>query len=180
MNPHLIKTLFPGASKSLLAANAHDYGDGMPTEKGDKRCQAVGSNPEGKVPTTAPVKADARGAADGAAPRRKGKRRRQMNKTEAAFAAILDARIKAGEIVSYEYEGMTLRWGTLDSIKYTPDFTIFEAIEGDGAVRIVFAETKGGHIWPKDMQKFKQARNEWPLFRFEMWQRKKGEWTQLL
>jgi hypothetical protein len=30
------------------------------------------------------------------------------------------------------------------------------------------------------MAKFKQARNEWPLLRFEMWQRAKGEWRQLL
>jgi hypothetical protein len=26
MNPHLLKRLFPGASASVLAANAHDYG----------------------------------------------------------------------------------------------------------------------------------------------------------
>lgn len=111
--------------------------------------------------------------------KRPGKRRRAMNKTEAAFAAILDAKMRRGEIVSYEYEGITLRWGKIDGIRYTPDFTVFERIEA-ALVRICFVEVKGGHIWPKDMQKFKQARNEWPHFGFEMWQRKSGSWTQIL
>lgn len=30
MNPHLLKTLFPNASKSVLEANACDYGNGKP------------------------------------------------------------------------------------------------------------------------------------------------------
>lgn len=33
MNPHQIKRLFPGASKSLLAANAKDYGPSDPRDK---------------------------------------------------------------------------------------------------------------------------------------------------
>lgn len=33
MNPHQIKRLFPNASKSVLAANAGDYGDGRPIER---------------------------------------------------------------------------------------------------------------------------------------------------
>lgn len=32
MNPHLLKTLFPNASKSVLEANATDYGNGRPVE----------------------------------------------------------------------------------------------------------------------------------------------------
>lgn len=32
MSPHLIKRLFKNASASVLAANAHDYGDGKPAE----------------------------------------------------------------------------------------------------------------------------------------------------
>lgn len=32
MNPHTIARLFPHASKSLLAANAHDYGSGKAAE----------------------------------------------------------------------------------------------------------------------------------------------------
>lgn len=120
-----------------------------------------------------------------AATKAPGKRRKAMNQTESAFAAILEAKKLAGEIVSYEYEGMTLRWGKLDNIQYTPDFFVIEYMHGSAlsptpCVRIVFIETKGSHIWPQAMQKFKQARNEWPLFRFEMWQRKKGQWTQLL
>src|SRR4051812_35225485 len=49
-----------------------------------------------------------------------GKRRGAMNKTEARFARLLDARLERGEILSYEYEGITLRWP--DGMRYTPDF----------------------------------------------------------
>jgi hypothetical protein len=108
-----------------------------------------------------------------------GKRRKQMNKTEAEFSRMLEARKSRGEIIDWQYEGVTLRWGIIDPIKYTPDFLVFEEATA-GMLRLALIETKGAHIWPKDMQKFKAARNEWPLLSFSMWQRSKGEWRQIL
>lgn len=51
MNPHKILRLFPGASKSLLAANATDYGTGAPIaarttstrKEGDELCAKIQS-----------------------------------------------------------------------------------------------------------------------------------------
>lgn len=156
MNPHTIQRLFPNASKSLLAANAGDYGEG---------------NTKPVSPAVTPQAV----ATPPSAEKAPGRRRRVMNKTEAAYKLILNAKVQAGEIVSYEFEGLTLRWGTLDNIQYTPDFAAFRP---DGSICMI--ETKGAHLWKDTTQKFKAARNRWPQFRFEMWQRKKGEWTQLL
>lgn len=116
-----------------------------------------------------------------------GKRRKQMNQTEHDFSLILEAKRKREEIVSWEYEGLTLRWGKLDNIQYTPDFVVFEKIQVHPGcsiplVRICCIEVKGPKIWPKDIAKFKQARNEWPLFGFELWQRpsRGAAWGQIL
>ena len=109
-----------------------------------------------------------------AAPSRPGKRRKEMNKTEALYAKILEVKQSKGEIESFHYEGITLRWGSLDNIQYTPDFAVFI----DGKLKKLI-ETKGAHIWPKDIQKFKAARNQWPQFEFELWQYKDRQWTQL-
>ena len=108
------------------------------------------------------------------APSRPGKRRKEMNKTEALYAKILEVKQSKGEIESFHYEGITLRWGSLDNIQYTPDFAVFI----DGKLKKLI-ETKGAHIWPKDIQKFKAARNQWPQFEFELWQYKDRQWTQL-
>lgn len=119
--------------------------------------------------------------------KKKGKKRREMNKTEREFSMILDARKRAGEIIDWNYEGTTFRWGTLDCIAYTPDFTIIEGAiqrskEGGKVkeyLKMVFVETKGGRIWPKDIQKFKAARNQFPLFEFQLHQKTKSGWQQL-
>lgn len=117
------------------------------------------------------------------------KRRKQMNKTEAEFDRMLSARMRRDEIVSYEFEGITLRWGGTESctpMSYTPDFTVFESLEASStdtqgaAVRIKFIEIKGTHIFDRDTVRFKGARAAWPLFAFEMWQKKGGEWRQIL
>ena len=106
---------------------------------------------------------------------RKGKKRREMNRTEAEFSRHLERKLLAGEIVSYDYEGMTLRFGDL---KYTPDFVAIESVEGEH-VKIVFYEVKGGHIFDAGLVRWKAAKHNYPLFRFEMWQKKKGEWGQI-
>lgn len=148
MHPNLLKRLFPNASPGVLAANAGDYGDGKP-------------NDEKPQPRRAPGLSKPRG--------RKG-----MNETETAYALILEARKRAGEIVRYEREGITLRWP--DGMTYSPDFCIWETIDS----RILLAETKGAFLREDALVKFRAARAYWPEFRFEMWQLSKGSWTQIL
>ncbi len=119
----------------------------------------------------------------------------RMNKTEAAYALILEAMKRRGEILRYEYEGITLRWADM---KYTPDFLVFtcrtysragladeiaaDAIMFGGKLptNICLIEVKGAHIWSRDIVRFKGARAFWPEFQFEMHQKKGGQWLRLL
>lgn len=119
-----------------------------------------------------------------AARSRPGKRRKEMNKTEALYAKILEVKAARREIDSFRYEGITLRWGSLDNIQYTPDFVVFvkSALQPEGqpiARHVTLIEVKGARIWPKDIQKFKAARNQYPEFEFELWQYKDRQWARL-
>jgi len=121
-----------------------------------------------------------------APPKRKS---RGMNKTEIAFANLLQAKVGRGELVEFRYEGMKLDWS---GMTYTPDFVAVKSKEDDyltgedrelekfPSVRLVFYEVKGAHIYDRDMVRFKGARAQWPLFDFQMWQCKSREWTRLL
>lgn len=100
--------------------------------------------------------------------------RRQKNKTEAAFEAILEARRRRGEIARHAWEGMVLKWP--DGMSYCPDFVVWEL----SPPRIVLVETKGAWIEEDALVKFRAARAYWPEFGFALWQRKKGTWTQVL
>ncbi len=109
------------------------------------------------------------------------KRRGKMNKTEAEFAMRLEAMKRAGEILRFEFEGITLRWADM---RYTPDFVVFwlsnDKTIPKSAQRIVIKliEVKGAHIWDRDIVRFKGARAYWPEFQFEMWQRTKAKGWQ--
>jgi len=116
----------------------------------------------------------------------------RMNKTEAEYAMILEAMKRKGEILRYEYEGITLRWADM---KYTPDFLVFanpwkeleslstkikdlsQVVEVHGTKLI---EIKGGHIWDRDIVRFKGARAFYPEFQFEMHQKKAGQWSRIM
>jgi hypothetical protein len=111
------------------------------------------------------------------------------NKTEAEYGRILESMKQRGEIVRYEYEGVTLRW--LD-MRYTPDWFVVVRMchtwqENDPQrrdppwVSYVFKaiEVKGARIWDRDIVRFKGARAMWPEIEFEMWQKKSGSWMQL-
>lgn len=112
----------------------------------------------------------------------RAQRRKKMNKTETEFSLILDRMVKGGEISHFGFEELTLRWGTVDPISYTPDFTV---IGNDLATfRVKFIEVKGAHIRNANaaLQKFKAARNEFahcPWYVFELWQKKDRQWTRL-
>lgn len=106
-----------------------------------------------------------------------------MNKVEAAYSMILEARKRAGEILRYEWEGITLRWP--DGMAFTPDFSVFgnqPSYNEDGdKYPLTFIETKGPWIEEDAKVKFRAARAHWPEFTFEMWQQDKSKnWKQLL
>lgn len=78
-----------------------------------------------------------------------------MNKTEAAYAATLDARRTAGEVAWFKFEGLKFRLA--DNTFYTPDFTVMLA---DGTLEA--HEVKG--YWLEDArQKIKIAADLYPL-----------------
>ncbi len=106
-----------------------------------------------------------------------------MNKTESDFAMILEAQKRDGEILRYEFEGITLRWFDM---RYTPDFVVFcnpiTTPIGAEFQDIKFIEVKGAHIHysQQAMARFKGARGFWPEFTFEMHQKKDDQWTQII
>lgn len=80
-----------------------------------------------------------------------------MNKTEAAYAAHLELRKHAGEVLWYRFEGLKLRLA--DNTFYTPDFAVMLA---DGVLEV--HEVKG--FWEDDARvKIKVAADQYP-FRF--------------
>ena len=48
-----------------------------------------------------------------------------MNRTEAAYALVLEARRQAGEVAWWEFEGITMKLA--DDTRYTPDFAVMLA-----------------------------------------------------
>lgn len=60
----------------------------------------------------------------------------ERNKTEAAYEAHLELQLRAGEIMGYRFEGITLKLA--DNTRFTPDFLVFS---NDGVVEL--HDTKG-------------------------------------
>lgn len=78
-----------------------------------------------------------------------------MNKTEAAYAATLDARRVAGEVAWFLFEGLKFRLA--DNTFYTPDFAVMLA---DGTLEA--HEVKG--FWADDARvKIKVAAERFPI-----------------
>ena len=83
----------------------------------------------------------------------------RMNKTEAEWAMILEARKRAGEIVWYGFEAIKLRLA--DNTHYTPDFAVITAFGHN----LELHETKG--FWRDDARvKIKVAAEMFPFFKF--------------
>jgi hypothetical protein len=111
---------------------------------------------------------------------------RQMTKTEREYSLILEAMKRRGEIVHYEYEGITLRFA---GVRYTPDFVVCPSpllVEGYTVPqRLKFIEVKGSlslsaNIYARTVERFRHARTYWTLFDFEMHQRQKGgQWVRI-
>lgn len=82
----------------------------------------------------------------------------QMNKTEAAYASLLENRKRAGEVAWYAFEGIKLRLA--DNTFYSPDFAVMLA-----SGEMECHEVKGG-FWQDDSRvKIKVAAGMYP-FRF--------------
>ncbi len=148
-----ITELFPRASKAFLDANQQALAVRGSTVTSDD-VQPIVERPKAK--------------------------RGRMNKTESEFALILEAMKRKGEILRYEFEGITLRFA---GVKYTPDFVV---IVVDGAnVRgfdIKFIEVKGAFIKgnrERAVERFRHAKTYWLEFQFEMHQKKKGSWNRI-
>ena len=86
-----------------------------------------------------------------------------MNKTEAEYAGMLEARKERGDISWYAFEAITLKLA--DNTRYTPDFMVMLA---DGVLEI--HETKGGFIREDGWLKLKIAAGLFP-FRFFLCQK---------
>ncbi len=105
-----------------------------------------------------------------------------MNKIESEYSLILESQKREGKILRYLFEGMTLRFA---NVKYTPDFVIFDNREKwqSPYTRIRFIEVKGPFIAgnrERAVERFRHAKTYWPEFSFEMWQKKDGQWTQII
>jgi hypothetical protein len=103
-----------------------------------------------------------------------------MNETEHEFSLLLESWRQAGKILLWEYEALTLRWGVMSVLKYTPDFVIFDSIEVDDAtpgvprISMRMIEVKGPFIRNRQaaVRTWKDARERWHnVFGFEFWQK---------
>ena len=93
----------------------------------------------------------------------------EMNKTEAAYAAEIEAQKHAGVVLWYAFEGIKLRLA--DRTFYTPDFFLMRA-SGELECR----EVKG--FWEDDARvKIKVAAAMFP-FRFTGIKKIKGGWAE--
>lgn len=89
----------------------------------------------------------------------------QMNKTEESYAAELEMRRVAGEVLRWEFEAVTFKLAA--DCRLTPDFMV-ELANGE----IEFVDTKGtGPIDPVSKVKMRLAADKFYEFRFAMLQR---------
>lgn len=106
----------------------------------------------------------------------------QMNATEADYAAHLEARRVAGEILAWMFEGITLR--LTDKVTYTPDFEVMLA---DGTIELVDVKagkkTKAGNVVPliEDDATVKMkwaARASWFVVKAVWFDKRTGQWCE--
>lgn len=130
----------------------------------------------------------------------------KMNKTEAAYACILEARKHRGEIVDWAFEPFSLRYGekafykpdfvvilhgsvTIKQLKWMAECSVIEMLDDSGNIKNIIRgvgyvdviEVKGPHIFKEAKPRFKAAklRHEWATFRM-MQRSKSGDWAQIL
>lgn len=112
----------------------------------------------------------------------------EMNNTEKLYAAHLDIRRRAGEIVWWGFECMTLILEGVGAekhrrIRYTPDFVVVTPTFVEGALRSVgleleFHETKG-FLREDARLKFAWARQRYPWAKFYMFRLVDGNFERM-
>lgn len=80
----------------------------------------------------------------------------EMNKTETAYAWMLQAQKMQGHITSYDFGLVTLRIG--DDCRYTPDFMVVT-----NQMFLEFHEVKGGFTREDALVKLKAAAARYPF-----------------
>lgn len=110
----------------------------------------------------------------------KSSRARLMNKTETRYAQMLEGMRLAGEIVSYQYEAITLKLGP--DCRYTPDFLVIKrehewTAVGEDCLRFEFHEVKGGYAREDSLVKIRAASQQFPHFTFKLCRYSRGEWS---
>lgn len=90
------------------------------------------------------------------------------SKAESEYFFMLQQRERAGEVLWFRYEGVTLVLA--DGVRYTPDYFVLLANR-----ELECHEVKGGYIRPDSMVKLKLARSLFP-FRFRLCQKLRTGW----
>jgi hypothetical protein len=95
----------------------------------------------------------------------------EMNKTEAAYAQLLEAKKHTGEIIDWRFHPIRVRLA--DRTYYEPDFLVMTA-----ARELQIHETKGAFTTDKGQMKIKLCAEVLPWFRvFKCSKQKDGSWT---
>ena len=106
-------------------------------------------------------------------------RRGVMNKTEAEYALILEEQKRKGEILRWEFEGITLRFA---NVKFTPDFVVFMSSPVRSDCK--FIEVKGPFCkgkFERAVERFRHAKTYYgDVFSFELHQKTKNGWQQII
>jgi hypothetical protein len=101
----------------------------------------------------------------------------RMNRVESAYAAVLSARLKMGEVAGWWFEPIKLRLA--DKTFYSPDFLVMLA---DGTLELHEVKTTwgGGQAgWHEDARvKWKVAAEAYPMFAFVAAVKGKAGWTE--
>jgi hypothetical protein len=98
----------------------------------------------------------------------------RMNKTEARYAAHLQAQCEAQEIGAWWYEPIS--WRVAESSHYKPDFLVQY---GDGSLEVHECKATRGREWastPEAWLKLKVVAEQMPWRVCVVWQTKDGVW----
>ncbi len=100
---------------------------------------------------------------------------KSMTSPECEMAMILEAKRRRGDIESWMFEGVTLKLA--DGCRFTPDFFV-RPIEPD--LKPQFIETKGPFIREDAMIKFRVAKEQNPWAEWQLHQKTRDGWRQIL
>lgn len=108
----------------------------------------------------------------GTAPELPRPERKEMNKTEQEYLAILSRRLQSGALTRiYDHESIKFRIGD-KRCWYSVDFVCVNA-----AGKIECHEVKGGHYWDDARRAYQSAKKQYPDFVWYWAQKKEGVWS---